>query len=56
MLQYRDPRNHDLVKEGLQMAGREDLIGEGRRCLIAARPGAGGRGWDAAKRKEMDIE
>ena len=51
MLQYRDPRNHDLVKEGLQMAGREDLIGEGRRCLIGARP-AGGRGWDAAKKKK----
>ena len=51
MLQYRDPRNYDLVKEGLQMAGREDLIGEGRRCLIGARP-AGGRGWDAAKKKK----
>jgi uncharacterized radical SAM protein YgiQ len=50
MLQYRDPRNHDLVREGLQMAGREDLIGEGRRCLIATRP-SGGRGWDAAKKK-----
>jgi uncharacterized radical SAM protein YgiQ len=49
MLQYRDPRNHDLVKEGLQMAGREDLIGEGRRCLIAASPS--GRGWAAKKKK-----
>jgi uncharacterized radical SAM protein YgiQ len=36
MLQYRDPRNYDLVKEGLQMAGRQDLIGQGRQCLITA--------------------
>jgi uncharacterized radical SAM protein YgiQ len=51
MLQYRDPRNYELVKEGLQMAEREDLIGEGRRCLIAARP-AGRRRWDTAKKKK----
>jgi len=41
MLQYRDPNNYGLVKEGLQMAGRSDLIGEGRQCLIPARPMAG---------------
>ncbi|VVB70548.1 Ribosomal protein S12 methylthiotransferase RimO [uncultured archaeon] len=34
MLQYRDPKNYDLVREGLRMAGREDLVGDGRRCLI----------------------
>ncbi|MCX6672656.1 MAG: YgiQ family radical SAM protein [Methanothrix sp.] len=51
MLQYRDPNNYDLVKEGLQMAGREDLIGEGRRCLIPARP-TGGRGWGREKRRD----
>ena len=53
MLQYRDPRNYDLVKEGLQMAGREDLIGEGRRCLIASRP-SGGRGWGREKTRERN--
>lgn len=41
MLQYRDPRNRDLVKEGLEMAGREDLIGTGKQCLIQAKPPAG---------------
>jgi len=51
MLQYRDPRNYDLVKEGLLMAGREDLIGEGRQCLIASRP-PGGRGWGREKTRE----
>jgi uncharacterized radical SAM protein YgiQ len=34
MLQYRDPMNYDLIKEGLKMAGRRDLMGNGRRCLI----------------------
>ena len=30
MLQYRDPENYELVKEGLKMAGRLDLMGDGR--------------------------
>jgi radical SAM superfamily enzyme YgiQ (UPF0313 family) len=37
LLQYRDPKNYDLVKEGLQLAGRLDLVGKGRRCLIPSR-------------------
>ncbi|HPS91943.1 MAG TPA: YgiQ family radical SAM protein [Methanothrix sp.] len=48
ILQYRDPRNYDLVREGLQMAGRTDLIGQGRRCLIPARPAGG---WGMERRK-----
>ena len=51
MLQYREPRNYDLVREGLEMAGREDLIGSGRRCLIPARPAAG---WGMKKEKRRD--
>jgi uncharacterized radical SAM protein YgiQ len=51
MLHYRDPRNYDLVKEGLRMAGREDLIGSGGRCLITARPAAG---WGMKKEKRRD--
>jgi uncharacterized radical SAM protein YgiQ len=49
MLQYRNPRNYDLVKEGLQMTERKDLIGEGRGCLISARK-QGGREWGREKR------
>ncbi len=49
MLQYRDPKNYDLVKEGLTMAGRSDLIGDGRRCLIPARPTGG---WGLEKGKD----
>jgi uncharacterized radical SAM protein YgiQ len=41
ILQYRDPRNYDLVKEGLREARRGDLIGDGRKCLISMRPPLG---------------
>jgi uncharacterized radical SAM protein YgiQ len=36
MLQYRDKKNRGLVAEGLRVAGRQDLIGSGKQCLIAA--------------------
>ncbi|MDM7911719.1 MAG: YgiQ family radical SAM protein, partial [Methanotrichaceae archaeon] len=38
MLQYRDQKNYGLVREGLIAAGRQDLIGDCRKCLIPARP------------------
>ena len=34
LLQYKAPRNYDLVHAALVEAGREDLIGIGQRCLI----------------------
>jgi uncharacterized radical SAM protein YgiQ len=37
LMHYRDPQNHDLVIEGLRMAGREDLIGSGNQCLVTAK-------------------
>ena len=37
LMQYRNPRNYDLVKEALLKAGREDLIGFGQECLIHPR-------------------
>ncbi|HOV82568.1 MAG TPA: YgiQ family radical SAM protein [Methanothrix sp.] len=37
MLRYREPENYELVREGLLMAGRGDLIGGGRQCLIEGR-------------------
>ena len=33
ILQWKDPKNRNLVLEGLEKAGRTDLIGTGRRCL-----------------------
>lgn len=35
ILHYRDPKNQDLVEEGLKIAGRSDLIGNGPGCLAA---------------------
>lgn len=41
LIQYRNPKNRELVKEALELAGRTDLIGYGAECLL--RP-EGGRG------------
>lgn len=37
LIQYRDPRNYDLVKEALLKTHREDLIGFEEHCLIRPR-------------------
>jgi len=37
LIQYRDSKNYDLVKEALHKAGREDLIGFDKNCLIPPR-------------------
>ena len=37
LIQYRDPKNYDLVKEALIREGRTDLIGFGKECLIPPR-------------------
>ena len=37
LIQYRDPKNYDLVKEALLKEHREDLIGFGKNCLIPPR-------------------
>lgn len=34
LMQYKNPHNYDLVYEALVQAGREDLIGNGPKCLI----------------------
>ena len=33
LMQYRNPKNHALVREALMAAGRTDLIGSGPKCL-----------------------
>lgn len=37
LIQYRDPKNYDLVKEALIKTGRTDLIGFDKNCLIPPR-------------------
>lgn len=38
LIQYRDPKNYTLVREALEKAGRQDLIGFGKGCLIRPYP------------------
>lgn len=37
LIQYRNPKNYDLVAEALTLAGRTDLIGYEKHCLIRPR-------------------
>ena len=37
LIQYKDPKNYDLVREALVKEHREDLIGFGGKCLIPPR-------------------
>ena len=37
LMMYRKPENYDLVKEALIKAGRQDIIGFDKKCLIAPR-------------------
>ena len=37
LIQYRNPKNYDLVVEALRKANREDLIGYGEKCLVRPR-------------------
>jgi len=37
LIQYRNPKNYDLVYEALKTAHREDLIGFDKKCLIRPR-------------------
>ncbi|MBR4085287.1 MAG: YgiQ family radical SAM protein [Lachnospiraceae bacterium] len=37
LIQYRNPKNYELVYEALMAAGRADLIGFDKRCLIRPR-------------------
>ena len=39
LIQYRKPKNYDLVEEALIKAGRTDLIGYDKKCLIRPRKG-----------------
>lgn len=37
LIQYRNPKNYELVAEALKLAGRTDLIGFDKKCLIRPR-------------------
>lgn len=50
LIQYRNPKNYELVREALTLSGRQDLIGYGKECLI--RPGRGESGGQPARKTE----
>lgn len=39
LIQYRNPKNYELVLEALKKAGREDLIGFDKKCLLRPKRG-----------------
>jgi hypothetical protein len=47
LMQFFKPENYFEVREALQQAGRQDLIGDGCDCLISLADAAG---WDSRKR------
>lgn len=47
LLQWKNPKNRALVLEALHRAGREDLIGHGKRCLVWE-----DRPWSSAGRRD----
>lgn len=68
LIQYRDPKNYDLVMEALKKCGRMDLVGFDKHCLIRPRKnsvskqetGTGrsmrsGKGTDQKNRKKKSI-
>ena len=56
LIQYRNPKNYDLVFEALTKAGRSDLIGFEKKCLIRPRrtekAGGGYYGSHTSKKQE----
>ncbi len=52
LMQFFKPDNYFTVREALVAAGREDLIGEGKTCLIPSKPPreAGSRGKKSIRR------
>ena len=52
LIQYRNPKNYELVHEALVAAGREDLIGFDKRCLIKPRKPVQNVGYGIKKEPE----
>ena len=54
LIQYRNPKNYELVVEALKKADRMDLIGFDKKCLIRPRQFAKEREWVAREKKVQD--
>ena len=54
LIQYRNPKNYDLVHEALVKAGRTDLIGYDKKCLIRPRKTEQGKKTDYGRKVERE--
>ena len=54
LMQFREPENAPLVRKALKRAGRDDLIGYGKNCLVKPFESAGRSGYSSAKGKQTD--
>ena len=53
LIQYRNPKNYELVLEALKSAGREDLIGFDKKCLIRPRKLAGEKVFEGKNQRKL---
>lgn len=56
LIQYRNPKNYELVYEALASAGREDLIGFDKKCLIRPRRMAAEKSRQASGRRDSGYK
>ena len=55
LIQYRNPKNYDLVEEALRKAGRTDLIGFDKKCLIRPRKTEQNAEWSNEKKPDKSY-
>ena len=55
LIQYRNPKNYDLVEEALRKAGRTDLIGFDKKCLIRPRKTKRNAEWSNEKKPDKSY-
>ncbi len=54
LLQFRDPKNWPVVRQALLEAGRSDLIGKSKQCLVP--PGDVAGGWTGTKKPQGGVK
>ena len=52
LMQYRAPHNYELVQEALKKAGRNDLIGFDKTCLIRPRKISSDKPWEKGSKTD----
>lgn len=55
LIQYRNPKNYELVEEALKKAGRTDLIGFDKKCLIRPRQTKNPGSWQENRQDKKNL-